>query len=593
MPETTVKETATDPKAAADTSEQQTGKSAAEPEVTAKANTETVKEEPKKEEEKPAEQEAPKADVEIEKEEAEVVEATSGNYSSKGLVLLKGEMRTVQSVEAVKASFPDNPAKQYENIKGGFFKRGQKASGTGEKLEPNSSAFNFSIPVKMDEAEAVGAPKWAKIKVDNQTGNPQIDNALSKLKTQEGYFEASKIKPVNYSALPLYRKIGTSEKATDAIGGAVGDMFKDKTTGVESTATISKGVAGGGSAGSKVAEILNASNASEVGKGFGAAGGIIGGVGALISLKDGAEKISGTTGREKAQGALDVTKSLGEGTKSSANAAQMVSELVNNGSAATGAQIAAAGATVALGAVELIRGAYKGVDSHKRIKALELIRDSSKDEEVKKAISVAIFALEKKRTDGAITATKGALMIVGGSLLLAGIAAGPIGAALIGVGLLAVGVYALYKYFKTKKEAKEITLDYLKPNKELRKERDAWKAERDKKKLDYETKTPFTTRKFSSHSTLMKSNENYRDYQELLLRDPMHVELQKNNFKDPKDFYKSYVEGTATVIYNAAVAPPEGKAADPEYTKILEEMGLKVDSQNKQPSIEKIKKRLE
>ncbi len=203
----------------------------------------------------------------------------------------------------------------------------------------------------------------------------------------------------------------------------------------------------------------------------GAPGGLLGAGAGLVEAAGASRAAHLSGGGAQAVDAARATSALTGAAASTASAASSIEaarltsqtgNLTSMSSGAnavmTGAGTAAAGLSVATGSIDVIRGVGGAVLADSRQRQLEArAQDESFGDA--RARSAAAATAETQRQafwDSTATATKGAITVAGGAILLALGLSNPIGLGLLAGAAIAGGAYALYKWFRGRKENKNI-----------------------------------------------------------------------------------------------------------------------------------------
>jgi hypothetical protein len=223
------------------------------------------------------------------------------------------------------------------------------------------------------------------------------------------------------------------------------------------------------------------------------------------------------------------------------------------GAAVSTAATAAAGAAAVAGGAAYMAGGIAGAYKHNQRKNNldKLEKDSAgKDEELNLAAGIGASTQKINRNKSAVTAVKGAAMVIGGGLLLAS-AATPVGWLLLGVAGAIGGVAALYKFYKKRTRKEEIVDRFLKVDETVAQQQAADpNAKVDKAKVRNEL-------------------------------------LQKNGFNSVGQCYSQIIADLAHTIYKKGVLD-----SDEQYMTLLKNIGLKPDSAKRTPKPELIAKKL-
>lgn len=170
------------------------------------------------------------------------------------------------------------------------------------------------------------------------------------------------------------------------------------------------------------------SNVSEVGQGFGAAGGIIGGLSGLFTTGSGIRGLAREKGRKKlTRGVGRIGAGLGTTFAGITTAGKSISTLM--GSTTSAAQFmmtAALPAQVAMSGVDVIKGGYMGIKAYSRYQELNKVATLPQiqaDPERIEFVEMAKEYMKKRGRNAGLSVLAGALGIVGGALMLSGFGA--------------------------------------------------------------------------------------------------------------------------------------------------------------------------
>ncbi|MES2328706.1 MAG: DUF4157 domain-containing protein [Bacteroidota bacterium] len=315
---------------------------------------------------------------------------------------------------------------------------------------------------------------------------------------------------------------------------------------------------------------------------MGAAAGLLGAASSIasagVSGQDAMDSSLGTHKRVEA-GAASLS-AIAQGTKSAASAAYNIATLVNaNGPAAAGAAIAASGASIAMGAIDILRGGYGIWTATQRETILKAIADGAEKEgngEIGLMARTAMAKQDSERDAGIGNVAKGVLAVAGGAAMIIA-AASPVGWVLLGLGAVVGGIMLLVNKVKAANTKKEVVADML----GVKEEKKAYEAEL----AQIEKDTWWGT---DARKAKMK------EFKEKYPVDPLTKKVAQTEEKTVDALYDKHIHDTATMLYAQAVDPVTANL-DPtnEYVKIIEGLGLKIkkdDPKNPQPSIAKIKK---
>gem|GEM_PF-3028443 len=277
--------------------------------------------------------------------------------------------------------------------------------------------------------------------------------------------------------------------------------------------------------------------------GLGVASGALGAIASLAEAKQGYAqwKDSARTEEQRRLGAGRALSGVAGATQQSATTAFHIGNLAQTGVAA-GAQIAAGGAAIATGAVDILRGGYGGFKAHQNIARLRDLQVSYHSSprlqtpagaEIVKAAKQGASTQEGRRSTAIVTGLKGALTMAGGIMLAASLAT-PIGWALLGAGAAIGGLFALKRLLWDKRNRKEeVAMRELKVTKT---EREDWKQA--VKRIEKDTGWRSDARKAQL---------------EALGPEPLEKKLKQFGFKDKGHFYANYINYMARHLYTEGV----------------------------------------
>ncbi len=221
-------------------------------------------------------------------------------------------------------------------------------------------------------------------------------------------------------------------------------------------------------------------------------------------------------------------------------------------------------ATIALGAVDILRGSYGAYKASERQNALKSIEKSAKSRDNTEAVQSAKVAgdtQQEKKTEGKVTAVKGAVTLVAGTILTAAGITNPIGwMVLAGAGLIGAGAFIMKRVAQVK-QGKKLVEQKVKEHEVALK---AWKdagGNGDGPKLEARY-DPKKITKFSWRS--------YGDVFREEMIEQRRVVAQK--------------------LYEKGVASPSGKF--PEMEQIVTTLGLVIDKDKQTPTAAQIYKSL-
>ena len=221
-------------------------------------------------------------------------------------------------------------------------------------------------------------------------------------------------------------------------------------------------------------------------------------------------------------------------------------------------------ATIALGAVDILRGSYGAYKASERQNALKSIEKSAKSRDNTEAVQSAKVAgdtQQEKKTEGKVTAVKGAVTLVAGTILTAAGITNPIGwMVLAGAGLIGAGAFIMKRVAQVK-QGKKLVEQKVKEHEVALK---AWKdagGNGDGPKLEARY-DPKKITKFSWRS--------YGDVFREEMIEQRRVVAQK--------------------LYEKGVASPSGKF--PEMEQIVKTLGFVIDKDKQTPTAAQIYKSL-
>jgi hypothetical protein len=314
---------------------------------------------------------------------------------------------------------------------------------------------------------------------------------------------------------------------------------------------------------------------------FGAAGGIAGVASGAMETVRGIQDMSNssvTTGDRVVGGggrtASGVASMVQQGGSAAYNIASITSGATS--SAALTATAVAGGGGVAMGAVDMARGAYGAYKGHQRQQQLNNIA-SSEDagDGVKSAAMQAASTQEMRKKVAGATVLKGALLVAGGVTLLV-LATNPVGWLLLGAGALVGGLAALWRFWQKRKRKKAVAIREL-------------GVEEDFKK--YEKKKEEANRGWSP----LRYKERQAAVAAIKAENPLHKKMSAIGYKknDYAKFYADYIHDTAQVLYmNGVVLGKSVGAVYRQMRQIVENMGLQVNPDAGTPTAEQIARAL-
>jgi hypothetical protein len=233
-------------------------------------------------------------------------------------------------------------------------------------------------------------------------------------------------------------------------------------------------------------------------------------------------------------------------TQQSATAAFQIGNLTQTGVSA-GAQVAAGGAAVVTGSVDVLRGVYahsKATQNIARLTSLQEryrtdpARQTPQGTDIGKAAQQGASTQEMRKTMAKATVAKGLLTAAGGVLLAASVAT-PIGWALLGVGALIGGAFALKRALWNKRNRKkEIAMREL--------------GVTEAQMEDWQTGVEIIEK-----HTKWRSKER-KEALEHWGPDPLQKKLDEHGFKSVGHFYANYINYLAEHLYKEGL---DGKVA--------------------------------
>ncbi|MFD2671276.1 hypothetical protein [Marinicrinis sediminis] len=280
------------------------------------------------------------------------------------------------------------------------------------------------------------------------------------------------------------------------------------------------------------------------------------GAAALGAVASGLQVANGVRGvMEEGVGSYDTMHQVAEIDAGLADMTRSTAQSVETGRALAGKTAASAATTVA-GVAGVVGGAYYLADGvagtaihHGRKQALEGIAErAGSDGQLETAARLGADTQTLNRNKSAATAVKGAGMIVGGALLLAG--SGPIGWILLGAAGVVGGAAAVYKFWKKRSRKEGVVERYLDVENHMQQQG-----------LDD------------------KNKEQRKQVRESL--------MQQNGFNSVAQCYNHIVTDLAHAIYEKGV-----RGDDAEYMSLIENIGLERNAEQQQPKPEMIAKKL-
>jgi len=316
-------------------------------------------------------------------------------------------------------------------------------------------------------------------------------------------------------------------------------------------ASGSSGLVGAAGGGATIAKEAGSGSAGAAAAGLAPFGAGLSGLGSAAQVYGGVRNYSSSMDAHDA--AQTIGGEIGGGL---ADAARFSAQTADTAGKALGATVSAAATTAAAaagvvgGAAYLATGAagaYKHNERYRNLSGLAE-RSAGKDDALARAASLGADTQKLNRNKSAATALKGAAMIAGGALLLAGM--GPIGWVLLGVAGVIGGAAAIYKFWKKRARKEEIVDRYLQVDEKMSSDRQDPKDKNAKQK---------------ARETLM----------------------QQNGFNTIDQCYTHIVTELAHTIYEKGV-----QGGEEEYLTLLKNIGLTVNKEKTEPKPELIAKKL-
>lgn len=311
----------------------------------------------------------------------------------------------------------------------------------------------------------------------------------------------------------------------------------------------------------------------------GAVGGGLGAAASLVDFKDAVGESRNTandkTTRKLAR--LGAASSLADATKNASSSAFNVATLIKDAGSPViaGAQIGAAGGAIAMGAVDMIRGGYGAYTANEREKVLKGIASTAQGAVKNIALDAAISQNRQKKVMTS-KVLKGAVSIAGGVLLVAAMT-NPIGWAILGGASIIGGIAALWNYLEKKKSKKAVAIREL----GVEAPQAAWEEKKKKEVSSFRNKIGYLPGKWEKENP-----------------EPVAEALKKDKFISVGHFFSNYIDYTANYLYTEGVAKktsaPDAQV-DPQVDqlcKIVEGMGLNIDTKTRKPQPKDIAKKL-
>jgi hypothetical protein len=377
--------------------------------------------------------------------------------------------------------------------------------------------------------------------------------------------------------------------ATQAPGPKYRKTNFNEDTGQDYSEYIATGAgvasAGGGGA-TKFSQLVSpivssSSAAAESVNVFGAGGGIAGVASGAMETVRGIQDMSNSsaaTGDRVVGGGGRTASGVASMVQQGGSAAYNIASITQGAtsSAALTATAVAGGGAVAMGAVDMARGAYGAYKGHQRQQNLNNIA-SSEDAGggVKSAAMQAASTQEMRKKVAGATVLKGALLVAGGVTLLV-LATNPVGWILLGAGALVGGLAALWRFWQKRKRKKEVAI------RELGVEEDFKKYEQKKKDAN-------------AGWSPLKYKERQAAVAAVKAENPLHKKMLAMSYKknDYAKFYADYIHDTAQILYmNGVVLGKSAGAMYRQMRQIVENMGLEVNPDAGTPTPEQIGKAL-
>ncbi len=346
-------------------------------------------------------------------------------------------------------------------------------------------------------------------------------------------------------------------------------------------ATVTDMASKGNVVGASIAEnkfVSPLAGASDAFGAMGAGAGLLGAGASLVDAKGAYKESRDSSNDDKTRNMarMQAASGVADATKSTATAAYNIAGLVDaHGAAFAGAQVAAGGAAIATGAIDMIRAGYGYKTASQRTELLQGIKTGAEkdgNKEVANIASDAIATQDRAKISAVGTGLKGAASVAGGILLVAAIS-NPIGWMILGAGAL-VGLAAVIISWKSKKNKKKAVVE---------RELGITQGMKD----EYKGKVKAVEDK---HGPLTKKR---KEEMAKLGPKPLLKALKENGFTSIGHCYSNYMNATANKIYTSGVIEK-----DPQFESIITSIGLKVerpkgkDSKEWKPTPDKIAKAL-
>jgi hypothetical protein len=317
---------------------------------------------------------------------------------------------------------------------------------------------------------------------------------------------------------------------------------------------------------------LGNSGAADAFSGLGLGAGVLGMGTSLIETGRGVGEMldSSRTAGDRASGGVRAFGGASNFARHGGTAAHNLGSLIGNGAVSSVGQSITGVAGIATGTMDMLRGGYGAYKANQRENALNEIANNNSDisddgNKIRDAAKQAAGTQSIRKTSGLMTVGKGALAVVGGGLLLAS-ATTPIGWALLGGAALVGGIIALVRYLKNRKRKEEVALHVL----GVEEEQKVWKQ----KVEEIENETGYFS---DARKERMKT----------LGPSPLDTKLKEGGFKGIGHVYAKHLTDTAEFLHLNGVEQPRD-----DVVKLIQNMGLKVDPQKRQPDTAKIAKAL-
>jgi hypothetical protein len=423
---------------------------------------------------------------------------------------------------------------------------------------------------KYEPAEEKGRPEWHNDEKGMAPVQPEaVDKALSAIVSALGY-EKTPEQLANLRGKYGERDNPTEITSSDVVGYAPLATSLLTTTVSQSVNAFNKGskASGEGIVEGLSADVKESSltGLTEANLGTGLTADTLGAADAMLRAFQAGKRVrdQNLSLTDQVQNFGEANSAVAEALKSGSSAAEKLATLIEaGGPAAVTAALIAGGGSVAMGAIDVIRGAGGFIKARHRQEILEGLAKDAKESGVREAAAVAALAQSNRQKDSLALTVKGTVLVVGGALLLL---SNPVGWLLLGAASLIGGVAFIVGFFRKRTQKRQLAEREF----GVAAERKAWQDRR----------------AMIEGSDMPRMEKTVRLEQEG--PDPLQRELSARSYQDVGDFYSQYMLATAKFLYDNGVA---GESA--EVREMLEGMGLNVDPANETPNIAAIVKKLQ